>query len=85
MSAVRTPAPGALSRAVSAELRAEMARLRVTGQALARKIGRSQNYVAKRLRDDMAMTIDDVEVIAAALGTTYEAVMKHALERMRSS
>ena len=62
------PAPGPLSRAVSAEIRQAMARHRVSGAELARMTGRSQSYISKRLRDESSFTTNDVEDICAALG-----------------
>lgn len=49
---------------VSAEVRAIMASRRITGLAFAPKIGVSQNYLAKRLRDERPFTITDIERIA---------------------
>lgn len=40
-----------------------MGALRLSGKALAAKVGLSQNYVAKRLRDEAPFTLDDVERI----------------------
>lgn len=85
MSASKSPEPGPLAKAASAEIRAEMARQRMTGRDLAAKTDRSQNYTAKRLRDEYAFTLDEVDAIAKALGTTYEILMRAATERMRSS
>lgn len=39
----------------------------MTGKALAAEIGLSQNYVAKRLRDEAPFTLDDVEAIARVI------------------
>lgn len=55
-----------LARAVSAEIRSLMAARRVTGRTLAQAIGlKSHNYLAIRLRDEKAFTLDDIELIAA--------------------
>ncbi len=85
MPKTNAPEPGPLARAVSAEIRAELARQRVTGQQLAGRIDRSQNYLAKRLRDEVALTLDDVETIAAALGTTYARIVTAAIEKLRNN
>ena len=77
------PDPGRLSRAVSAEIRAELARQRVTVVELAARIGRSQNYLSKRLRDESALTIDDVEAICRALSVPYGALLRTALEAIQ--
>lgn len=72
-----------LARAVAAELRARMAVMRLSGSALAAKAGMSQNYLAKRLRDEMPLTLDDLETIVKVLGTdlTPEAFVLQAMER----
>lgn len=44
-----------------------MAAMRVTGIGLAMKVGMSQNYLAKRLRDEMSFTLDDVEKLVSGL------------------
>jgi hypothetical protein len=38
----------------------------MSGNVLAAKIGVSQNYLAKRLRDDAPLAVSDVEAICAA-------------------
>ena len=55
--------PSVLALCVSAEVRALNAVRRTTGQRLAAEIGRSQNYVAERLRDLKPFTLDDVDAI----------------------
>jgi transcriptional regulator with XRE-family HTH domain len=40
----------------------------MSGAKLALASGLSQNYLAKRLRDELAFTLNDVERIAGALG-----------------
>ena len=44
-----------------------MAAMRVTGIGLAMKVGMSQNYLAKRLRDELPFTLDDVEKLVSGL------------------
>jgi transcriptional regulator with XRE-family HTH domain len=44
-----------------------MARQRVSGAELARMIGRSQNYLARRLRDDVPLSANDIEDICEVL------------------
>lgn len=56
-----------LARAVSAEIRARLAAQRTSGKKLAETVGLSQNYIAKRLRDEAPFTIDDIELIVADL------------------
>ena len=74
---------GDLSRAMSAEIRAEMGSQRVTGQELAGKIGKSQNYLSKRLRDEVSLSVNDTEAIASALRIPYSVFMDRVLGRLR--
>jgi len=45
-----------------------MARDRVTTAALAEATGISRTYLGKRLRDEVPLTLNDVEAISKALG-----------------
>lgn len=53
---------------VAAEVRAEMARARVSGNALARIVGKSQAYWSRRITGDVAFDVDDLAIIAGLLG-----------------
>ena len=57
-----------LARAVSADIRARLGAERRSGKWLAEQIGLSQNYVAKRLRDEAPFNLDDLATIAEAFG-----------------
>lgn len=58
-----------LARTISAEVRSRIGADRaLTGQKLAASIGRSQNYMAERLRDEKSFTVDDVEALAEYFG-----------------
>jgi transcriptional regulator with XRE-family HTH domain len=59
--------PGLLAREVTEAVRRQMSRQGVSGLELARRIGISQNYIAKRLRHEASFTFNDVENIATAL------------------
>lgn len=77
-----TGARTVLARAVSAEIRARIGADRsLTGQLLAQKIERSQNYVAERLRDEKPFSIDDIEGFSKYFGESpsdfVKACMKH--------
>ena len=67
-----TPIPTAqrLRLEVAEEIRAWMARRRISGVKLAEQIGRTQPYVSRRLNGEVAFDVDDLEHIAAALGIT---------------
>lgn len=67
MPSGKQPASGAFARAISEEIRAAMARHRVSGASLATKTGMSQSYISKRLRDEVPFTANDIEVISDVL------------------
>ena len=57
----------------------------MSGAELARRISRSQNYVASRLRKELAFSVTDLGVIAATLGVTPVSVVQCAHDRMVNS
>ncbi|UKA56664.1 helix-turn-helix domain-containing protein (plasmid) [Arthrobacter sp. FW305-BF8] len=59
--------PGPLAKEVIEAVRRHMSRQGVSGLELAKRIGISQNYIAKRLRHEASFTFNDVENIATAL------------------
>lgn len=60
--------PARLNDRVAAEVRANMARVRMTQTELAEVLGLTQSVVSKRLRGKIAFTVEDLEKIAGALG-----------------
>ena len=77
------PKPGPFARAVSAEIRSEMARQRITGAVLAARIERSQTYLAKRLRDVVPLGANDVEDICRELGVDLGSLLVAAVRASR--
>ncbi|WGL50675.1 helix-turn-helix transcriptional regulator [Nocardioides sp. BP30] len=72
----------ALARAVAAEVRALMAVERISVRELALSAGfRSHNYLAIRLRDEKPLTLDDVEMICAALGEEPTDLLQRAVDQ----
>lgn len=67
MPSGRQPEPGPFARAISGEIRSAMARRQISGAQLAIRVGRSQSYIAKRLRGDASFTANDCEDICQAL------------------
>ena len=57
----------AASLIVSENIRAEMARKRVTGEHLATILGKSQSVTSKRLRGVVVWDIDELVIVAQAL------------------
>lgn len=51
------------ARTISAEIRARMAAQRITGRKMADLTGMSHSYLAKRLRDALPFTLDDLDRI----------------------
>jgi len=65
---MNTPSAGERTRlAVAEEVRVLLTRRRLTGVKLAEMIGRSQVYVSRRLRGEVAFDADDLGLIADAL------------------
>ena len=50
------------------EIRAEMARQRVSQRELAGKIGRAQEWVSRRLTGNVSLTLEELVQITDALG-----------------
>lgn len=75
--------PGRAARAVSAEVRAAMGRHRTSGLQLAGLAGMSQNYLAKRLRDEKPFTINDLEQICSALNEDLLGLVTTAAARLK--
>lgn len=59
-----TNATGTLRATVAGEVRAMMARRRITQTDLANKLGWTQSYVSRRLSGDVPFDIDELEVLA---------------------
>lgn len=72
---------GSLNSQVASEIRAMMARRGISGMRLARILGVSQPWVSTRLVGATAITINDVERIAEALGVRALDLFPRAAER----
>lgn len=57
-----------LTDRVASEVRAQMARIRMTQTALAAVLGLPQSAVSNRLRGKVAFSVDELETVSAALG-----------------
>lgn len=67
-----------LSRAVSAEVKAQLARRRMEVDELAERTGKSRNYLYVRLRDQLPFNLNDLELIAQALGISGFTILEEA-------
>jgi len=54
----------------------------MTARALAEKSGLSRSYLGKRLRDEAALTSNDIEALCAALDIDIRTFAKLAVRRM---
>jgi transcriptional regulator with XRE-family HTH domain len=77
--------PGPFARALSAEIRATLARQYVTVKGLAQKAGLSESYLGKRLRDVAPLTLNDTEAVCTALGKDILPFIATAFEAARES
>lgn len=68
MPSGKQPEPGPYARAFSAQVRLVIERQGITKEALAAATGVSRNYLSKRLRDEVAFTLNDVEALCRVLG-----------------
>lgn len=68
MPSGKQPVPGPFARAFSAHIRLVMSRERINITTLAGAAGLSRSYLGKRLRDEVAFTLNDVEVLCEVLG-----------------
>jgi len=53
---------------------------RISATKLAARIGVSQSYLSKRLRDEAAFTLNDLESICEALGQDLEKLLEEAFK-----
>lgn len=76
---------GPFARAISAEVRATLARQRLTVKELAHRAGLSESYLGKRLRDVAPLTLNDCEAVCNALGEDLLAFAAAALDAAQES
>src|SRR5688572_16396367 len=68
MTTTPTPARTSLSERVAEEIRAQMARKRITGATLAKTLKVSPAWISYRLSGKQPIDLNDLEAIAEALG-----------------
>jgi len=59
--------PATYNMSVASEIRAEMARQRVSQTTLAKRLGWSQPFLSRRLCGEVAWDADTIEAVAGAL------------------
>ncbi|HMS75643.1 helix-turn-helix transcriptional regulator [Gordonia sp. (in: high G+C Gram-positive bacteria)] len=52
-----------------------MARAGVSQVELARRLGRSQQYISRRVVGSVSFGVDELETVASALGTTIDQLL----------
>lgn len=72
------PRPLSISARMAAEIRAEMARQRMSGRTIAARVGRSPNWVSLKTSGAAHLNLEDVEVFAGVLGVTSIELMRRA-------
>lgn len=63
------------------EVHAWMGRRRMSGAELARRLGKPQSSVARRLDGRQTMDLDDLEMIAGALGVNVAELLAEATRK----
>jgi transcriptional regulator with XRE-family HTH domain len=59
-----------LPEAVAAEIRAELARRRLSARRAAARLGWTQAYLSRRLNGDVPFDVKDIEALAGLLGVS---------------
>lgn len=67
-----------LTTRVAAEVRAEMARKRITGRALAQQVGKPVSTVARWTRGDGALDLEALDIIAGAIDVNASELVRRA-------
>ena len=80
--AVAVATHGIFTAAVAEELRVQMARKRITGRELSRRLHVSAQWISQRTRGVVPMNTDDIEMIAAALGISVLELLSDAGRRV---
>ena len=62
---------GALAQAMAKAVNKAMARSGLSGNQLAKKMGRSQSYVSARTQGRASWTLDEVDQIAQLVGVSF--------------
>jgi transcriptional regulator with XRE-family HTH domain len=69
---------------IAAEVRAEMARQQLSGVRAAKKLGWTQNYIARRLSGTVPFDVADLAEVASLLGVPIRAFFDSPVAGMRS-
>lgn len=81
MADKKPDAPGSLTRAIAAELRAEMAVQKMSRPRMAEKTGIGNRSLQRYLNAQRAFDLDQLDLMAEALGTTTPAIAAAAEAR----
>jgi transcriptional regulator with XRE-family HTH domain len=85
MPAGKMPESRALAIAISAEVRASLARQNMLIKELAAQSGLSAGYLGKRLRNEAPLNLNDLEVICEVFGKDVLSFVAAALTAARNS
>lgn len=70
LNAPQPEPPPEFREQVAAEIRAQLARRRMSGRALAKQLGETPTWVSRRLAGQVPLDVDDIQRIAEVLGLT---------------
>jgi transcriptional regulator with XRE-family HTH domain len=76
-----------INQHVAQEIRAEMARRRISQIVLAKRLGAGQRAISRRLIGEVELTVGDVDQIAQILGIPFEQLLpeRPSLGRRRTA
>jgi transcriptional regulator with XRE-family HTH domain len=78
-------APGSLSLAAVEVIRQRMAELGLSGKRLAAEVGMPQTSLARLLRGQGDLTLDELAALAAALGTNLPGLVHDTMSHHRGT
>ncbi|WP_407662224.1 helix-turn-helix domain-containing protein [Nakamurella lactea] len=73
-----------MSEAIAEEVRAATARVRLSGAALARHLGKPQPWVSRRLTGAVPFDVDELSAICDLLGIDVVDLMRDAVQARQS-
>lgn len=73
---------GRLQELIAGEVRAAMGRRRVSGVKLAQQLGVSRAFVWRRMQDETAFNLDDLEALSLVLDVTLEQLLLPAIREV---
>ncbi len=73
-----------MSEAIGEELRAAIARVRLSGAALGRHLGKPQPWISRRLTGSVPFDVDELDAVCDLLGIDIVALMTSAAQTRKN-